>query len=169
MWHQRFNRHFLKLWKYFLCTKESKNNDFIQQFVPSVSPWRHFGEHHDTCACFGLNVNNACAWWCWHRTAKKLRLNHWCHMDYLTMSLLRFWTMILVVHLLSYGRIRELSDFSRLTSVDLNLKNVYWPHWNKILSDVNSCLFHAITSEVEEMIGSRATWTEVLQWYVTTR
>ncbi len=38
---------------------------------------------------------------------------------------------------------------SRLTSVGLNLKNsVHWCFrgWNKILSDVHSCLFHAITN-----------------------
>ncbi len=55
----------------------------------------------------------------------------------------------------------------RLTSVDSNLKNgVYWPRWNKIPSDVHSCLFHAKTGEVEEMIGSCAAWSEVLQWFV---
>ncbi len=26
--------------------KENKNNNFIQEFVSSVSPWRHFGEYH---------------------------------------------------------------------------------------------------------------------------
>ncbi len=25
--------------------KENRNNDFIQQFVSSASPWRHFGEY----------------------------------------------------------------------------------------------------------------------------
>ncbi len=53
MWHQRFNRHFTKLREHFLCS-------FIQQFVSSASPWRHFGEYHDVCACFDLNVNNVC-------------------------------------------------------------------------------------------------------------
>ncbi len=38
---------------------------------------------------------------------------------------------------------------------------------NKRPSDVYSCLFHAITSIEEEMIGSCATWTEVLQRSVT--
>ncbi len=38
--------------------KENKNN-FIQQFISSASPWRHFGEHHNICACFDLNVNKA--------------------------------------------------------------------------------------------------------------
>ncbi len=40
--------------------KENKNINFIQQFVSSASPWRHFGEYHDVCACFDLNVNNVC-------------------------------------------------------------------------------------------------------------
>ncbi len=26
--------------------KANKNNDFIQQFIFSVSPWRHFGKNH---------------------------------------------------------------------------------------------------------------------------
>ncbi len=28
MWHQWFNRNFIKLWEYFLCTKETKTNMF---------------------------------------------------------------------------------------------------------------------------------------------
>ncbi len=40
--------------------------------------------------------------------------------------------------------------------------------WNKIHSDDRSCLFHAITSKEEEMIGSHAAWTEALQRSVTT-
>ncbi len=41
---------------------------------------------------------------------KTLRLNHWCHMDYLTMSLWCFWTLNVVVPLLSM-QVRILSDF----------------------------------------------------------
>ncbi len=33
--------------------KENKNNDYIQQFISSVLPWRHFGE-------YPLNVNRVC-------------------------------------------------------------------------------------------------------------
>ncbi len=43
--------------------KENKNNDFIQQFVSFASPWRHFGEYHDACACFDLNVNKVVPGW----------------------------------------------------------------------------------------------------------
>ncbi len=53
---------------------------------------------------------------------------------------------------------------SRLTLVDWTWKTVLTSFcgWNKIPSDVHSCLFHAITSKEEEMIGSHAAWTEAL-------
>ncbi len=31
-------------------------------------PCHQFGEYHDACTCFDLQVNNACAWCCWCRT-----------------------------------------------------------------------------------------------------
>ncbi len=40
--------------------------------------------------------------------------------------------------------------------------------WNKIPSDVYSCLFRVITSKEEEMISSLAAWTDMLQRSVTT-
>ncbi len=56
-------------------------------------------------------------------------------------------------------------------SVNLNLKNgVYWrlSVVERRPSDVLSCLFCAITSKKEEMISSRAAWTEALQRSVRT-
>ncbi len=65
------------------------------------------------CMRFDLNVNNASVWCKWQNSihclhsvdtrqngkkysrSLKLRLNHWCHMDYLLMSLLRLWTFIM--------------------------------------------------------------------------
>ncbi len=44
------------------------------------------------------------------RSFIKLRLNHCCHMDYLTMSLLPFWALNVVVVLLSMQG-QKLSDF----------------------------------------------------------
>ncbi len=46
---------------------------------------------------------------------------------------------------------------NKLTLVDLNLVCIdIFRGGNKIPSDVHSCLFHAITSKEEEMIGSHA-------------
>ncbi len=56
----------------------------------------------------------------------------------------------------------QIRQESRLTSVDLNLKNGVFPSWNKIRSDVHSCSFHALY----EKIGSCATLTEAIQWSV---
>ncbi len=49
-------------------------------------------------------------------------------------------------------------------------KMVYWRVCavETMPSDVHSCLFRAITSKEEEMIGSCAAWTEALQRSVTT-
>ncbi len=55
---------------------------------------------------------------------------------------------------------------SRLTSVDLNSKNSVFRGLNKILSDVYSCSYRAL-SKYEKTIGSRV-WTEAIQWSVTT-
>ncbi len=55
----------------------------------------------------------------------------------------------------------------RLMSVDLNLKNgVYW----RLSADETRyfLMFMFISGKEEEMIGSRAAWTEALQWSVTT-
>ncbi len=52
---------------------------------------------------------------------------------------------------------------SRFTSVDLNLKNGCIDVYPRLKLDIFWCSFCAITSKVEEMIGSRATWTEALQ------
>ncbi len=52
--------------------------------------------------------------------------------------------------------------------VDLKLKKMPSFHsWNKIPSDFHSCLFCAITSKMEETIGSHVAWTEAFQWSVT--
>ncbi len=52
-------------------------------------------------------------------------------------------------------------------SVELILKKMVcidvFPH----TSDVHSCLFHAITSKEEEIIDSRAAWTEALRSVMT--
>ncbi len=45
---------------------------------------------------------------------------------------------------------------------------MFFRGWNKILSDVHSCLFLTINSKDEEMIVWHAAWTEVLQRSVTT-
>ncbi len=59
----------------------------------------------------------------------------------------------------------QIRQESRLTSVDLNLKNGVFHGWNKIHSDVHSCSFHAL-SKYEKTIGSRAAWPEAIQWSV---
>ncbi len=45
--------------------------------------------------------------------------------------------------------------------------NVYCS-WNKIISDVHSCLFFVLVSRYEKMIGSRVAWTDALHQSVTT-
>ncbi len=50
----------------FCVQKPPQNNDFIQQFVSSTSPWHHFGEYHE--ACYDLNVIRVSVWCYWHRT-----------------------------------------------------------------------------------------------------
>ncbi len=60
----------------------------------------------------------------------------------------------------------QIRQKSRLTSVDLYLKNCVFHHWNKTLSDVHSCSFHAL-SKYEKIISSHV-WTEAIQGSVTT-
>ncbi len=57
--------------------------------------------------------------------------------------------------------VKQTRKESRLTSVDLNLKNGMYclsvvEMRYEIPSDVHSCLFHVITSKKEDMVGSRA-------------
>ncbi len=75
MWHLWF-----KLQEYFFVCKENKNNDFIQQFFSSASTWCHFGEYHNACVCFHLNVNKA---QCMHVLRKQLHT----HTDTFQMAL----------------------------------------------------------------------------------
>ncbi len=48
MWHQWFNRNFMKLGEYFVH-KENKNNDFNNSSPPN-HVFRHYGEYHNACA-----------------------------------------------------------------------------------------------------------------------
>ncbi len=59
----------LRSYENIFCAKTPPNNDFIQQFVSSTSPWHHhFGEYHEACACYDLNVIRVSVWCYWHRT-----------------------------------------------------------------------------------------------------
>ncbi len=158
MWHQWFNRNFVKLREYFLCAKKTKITT-IQQFV-SASPYSAILEYHDVKSVNNVNIS---AWCCWHRTAyvvyvqikarayivilskmalqgdaeetncwivvifvffahkkyslsfTKLRLNHWCHMDNLKMSLLHFCAWIVVIPLLSMGGSESSRNASKIS------------------------------------------------------
>ncbi len=87
-----FEIHFkitLKLFsKYFLCAKKTKITTLFNNFFSSVSVFytrsRQHHEYHE-----------------YTRSFVKLRLNHWCHMDYFNNVLIPFLAMIVVVPLLS--------------------------------------------------------------------
>ncbi len=144
MWHQWFNRNFMKL---LFVRKENKNNDFIQQFVSSASPY--FGEYHIRKQCmlriyadtlftlftlwserkqrirvhslFMYVILSKIGWRGgdkllnkviifvffahkkYSRSFVKLRLNHWCHMDYCNDVLAMFLSLDLVRILAVYG------------------------------------------------------------------
>ncbi len=64
MWHQWFNRNFMKLREYFLCTKKTKLTTLFYNFVSSVSEFdTHSREYHNTCVCIALLVNKAQRIW----------------------------------------------------------------------------------------------------------
>ncbi len=98
MWHQWFNRNFMRLREYLLCAKKTKITTSFNNFFSSVSVFNVCSrEYHGTCV-----------WCCWSRNKQKnsteivelshyfvffahkkysrsfikLRLNPWCHMDY---------------------------------------------------------------------------------------
>ncbi len=75
MWYQWINYNFMKLWEYFLCVKKRKENKTKQKKMTlfnNSSPWHHFGEYHDTCVCFPLNVNKV-------QRMRVLRQQHHAH------------------------------------------------------------------------------------------
>ncbi len=37
-----------------IFVRKKKKKTFIPQLFSFASPWHHFGEYHDTCACFDL-------------------------------------------------------------------------------------------------------------------
>ncbi len=100
MWHQWFNRKFTKLREYFSCTKKTKITTLFNNSSP-LAPFRRVSTEHKQrllyCVssstrirCFHSDhsVNNVSAFFCFLCAQKifsylhKLRMNHWCHMDY---------------------------------------------------------------------------------------
>ncbi len=51
-WHKWFNLNFMKLQKYFLCTKKTKIMTFLNNFFSSPSVF----------------ATRLCVWYCWHRS-----------------------------------------------------------------------------------------------------
>ncbi len=133
MWHQRFNRNFTKLWVY---AKKTKITTFIQQFSTPTSPfWSVFTERKQSMLfsvsrttricfyvylCFDLNENNISVRWV------KFRLSPWCHMDYLPISLLRFWTLIVLSTLLSTEGQRALRFHQKYLNLCSEYKRRYY-------------------------------------------
>ncbi len=93
--------------EYFLCVKENKNNNFIQQFVSSTSPWRHFGEYHDVC--FLLRTKSILV------ASKNYGWTPDVTWIILMMSLLYFWALIMVVPLLSMGGSESSQNSSKIS------------------------------------------------------
>ncbi len=92
--------------------QRKQNNDFIQQFVSSTSPWSNFGgqgnaeetKYWKMLFLFSFEHKK------YSCSLVKLRLNPWCHMDYFTDVLAMFLDLDRVKILAVYGRVRELSD-----------------------------------------------------------
>ncbi len=77
MWHQWFNRNFMKLWEYFLCAKKTKITTLFNNFFSSVSVFTiRSWEYHDTCV-----------WCCWYRRMFIYHEKHLYALKHLCMSL----------------------------------------------------------------------------------
>ncbi len=119
MWHQGFNRNFMKLPEYFLYAKKTK--------ITTLSMW--CGWHRRVYAvcvqrifskmvlrwCRGDELLNKIVIFvfftsCYSRSFVKLWLNPWCHMDYFTDVLATFLDVDRVYYIAVYGRVRELSE-----------------------------------------------------------
>ncbi len=105
---------FYKATKILFVCKENRNDDFIQQFVSSVSPRCHFREYPlhvnsircsvsaaPCCFCSNQSVNNV------ENLSAKWRLNPWCHMYYFTDLLAMF---------LDVGRVNYIAVYRRSES-----------------------------------------------------
>ncbi len=116
MWHQWYYFNFTKLREYFCVQRKIKLQLFLH-FISSTSPWCHFGEY-----TYINNVCNLCTWICCLRSDQSANnvsayiccidcLVQWirskmgpgCRQGILTMSLLRFWALIVLGSLLSMG------------------------------------------------------------------
>ncbi len=98
MWHQWFRFNFIKLQEYFLCAKKTKITNSINNFFSSMSVFdAHSWKYHDACVCISLLAKTdtkekklliefVVFVFFTHKKYScsfiKLRLNHWCHMDY---------------------------------------------------------------------------------------
>ncbi len=133
-WHQWFNHNFMKLGDYFLYTKKTKITTWFNNLSPPRHPiatfWRVSTERKQCCSVsaelsflrcfrFDLNENNISAWLT-QNTICCLRLVDtdvtWI---ILPMSLLHFWTLIVVITLLSMGRSKSSQNSSIIKYLNL--------------------------------------------------
>ncbi len=59
MWHQGLNFNFVKLREYYFVRKQKTKITIYSIILLRVTVFRNFGEYHNTCARFPLNVNDA--------------------------------------------------------------------------------------------------------------
>ncbi len=72
------------------------------------------------------------------RSFEKLRLNPWCHMDYFNISLLCFWALIVVVHLVSMKgqkALRFLQKYLNVCSEDERRSYRFGTTWGWVIND----------------------------------
>ncbi len=133
MWHQWFNCNFMKQREYILCAKKTKIMTLFNNFFSSDMFMKTVFMYSVRSDCMFYVRTPAPVLWCYHERAAeidteekkllnkvvifvffadkkysrsfiKLRLNHWCHMDYFN----DVFTMFLCLDLAVYGRVREL-------------------------------------------------------------
>ncbi len=135
------------------------------------APWLVVNLHH----LFSNGIQRAVVHW--HATRYRVhnRMRFICDFEPILPSLSVNYCLInkaiwaIIMPNLPFLSNKQTRQESRLTSVDLNLKNCLLTSFrsrNKIPSDVLSCLFCVITSKRWSMID--VAWTEVLQRSVTT-
>ncbi len=124
---------FYKATKILFVRKENRNDDFIQQFVSSLSPWCHFREYPlhvnsircsvsaaPCCFCSNQSVNNvetlSAKWW----------LNPWCHMYDFTDLLAMF---------LDVGRVNNIAVYRRSESSQnaSEINEFVFRRWTEVL------------------------------------
>ncbi len=164
-----------KLWKPISATEQkNKEKRYLQLFISQLGLFSHNSEKKIWISSYKLRIQRKSQ--NYRNSMFFLNSEFTSHKVYIgPLDLFVFWGTLLrairpiIMPNLPFLSNRQIRQESRLTLVDLNLKNCVltsFCSWKKIPSDVHSCLFHAITSKEEERIDSCAAWTEALQWSI---